>query len=126
MKSPFIILALTAAVGLSMVTSSLAQDKPAAPTTARPAALDFTMKDIDGKDVDLAKTYSGKVLLMLNVASYCGNTPQYTALEALYKKYSDKGLVLIGFPANNFGSQEPGTNADIKQFCTAEDSKYHI
>jgi glutathione peroxidase len=92
---------------------------------AKPDALNFTVKDIDGKDVDLS-SYSGKVILMLNVSSRCGNTPQYTALESLYEKYKDKGFVIIGFPANNFGGQEPGTNAQIKEFCTADDSKYHI
>lgn len=115
----------SAVVGITFATSTRAQEKPPA-TAPAPAALNFTMKDIDGKDVNLATAYSGKVLLMLNVASYCGNTPQYTALEALYKKYKEKGLVIVGFPANNFNSQEPGTNAEIKEFCTAENSKYHI
>lgn len=80
---------------------------------------DFTVKDIDGKDVSLSK-YKGKVLLFVNVASLCGNTPQYKDIEALYKKYKDKGLVVLGFPANNFMGQEPGSNAEIKEFCTRE------
>lgn len=80
---------------------------------------DFTMKDIDGRDVPLSN-YKGKVLLMVNVASYCGNTPQYKDLEALYKKYKSRGLVVLGFPANNFGAQEPGSNAEIKDFCSKE------
>src|SRR4029078_10614439 len=84
--------------------------------TEGPAALDFKVKDIDGKDVDLV-SYKGKVLLILNVASKCGNTPQYTQLEAISKKYKEKGMVVMGFPANNFGGQEPGTEADIKAFC---------
>ena len=84
--------------------------------TDRPAALDFKVKNIDGKDVDLV-SYKGKVLLILNVASKCGNTPQYEQLEAMSKKYKDKGLVVMGFHANNFGGQEPGTEAQIKEFC---------
>ena len=128
MKSLFSLLTLGITVA-GLTLAGAAQDKPPAPSVAAPAApeaLRFTMKDIDGKDIDLAATYSGKVILMLNVASYCGNTKQYTALEGLYKKYRDRGFVIIGFPANNFGGQEPGTNGEIKQFCTAEDSKYHI
>ena len=75
------------------------------------------LKTIDGKDAKLGD-YAGKVLLAVNVASKCGLTPQYTALEALYSKYKDKGLVVLGFPANNFGAQEPGTEAEISDFCT--------
>ena len=82
-----------------------------------PAALNFRMKSLDGKDVDLSK-YLGKVVLMVNVASRCGNTPQYKPLEALNKKYKDQGLAILGFPANNFGAQEPGTDKDIHEFCT--------
>lgn len=77
---------------------------------------EFTMKDIDGKDVKLAK-YKGKAIMVVNVASQCGNTPQYKALEALYEKYSKQGFVVLGFPANEFGGQEPGSNAEIKEFC---------
>ena len=83
---------------------------------------DIPLKDIDGKDVTL-KPYQGKVLLLVNVASKCGFTPQYTALEALYRKYQAQGLVVCGFPCNQFGSQEPGTDAEIKSFCT---SKYDV
>jgi len=78
----------------------------------------FALKSIDGKDVSLAE-FKGKVLLLVNVASECGNTPQYKDLEALYQKYKDRGLVVLGFPANNFGEQEPGTDAEIKKFCTS-------
>ena len=78
---------------------------------------EFTMNDIDGKPAPLA-AYSGKVMLVVNVASKCGYTPQYEGLQALYSKYKDKGLVVVGFPANNFGGQEPGTNEDIKTFCS--------
>ncbi len=87
------------------------------PTDApKPAALNFSVKTIDGKDVDLSQ-YLGKVILMVNVASKCGNTPQYAGLEDMYQKYADKGFVILGFPANNFGHQEPGTNAEIMEFC---------
>jgi glutathione peroxidase len=80
---------------------------------------DFTVKDIDGKNVSLS-AYKGKVLLIVNVASLCGNTPQYKDIEALYQKYKSKGLVVLGFPANNFMGQEPGSNKEIKEFCTRE------
>jgi glutathione peroxidase len=81
--------------------------------------LDYTMKDIDGKDVDLAK-YKGDVVMIVNVASKCGLTPQYKQLQELHSKYSGKGLKILGFPANNFMGQEPGTDEDIKQFCVKE------
>ena len=77
---------------------------------------DFKMKNIDGKGIPLAQ-YQGKVLLIVNVASKCGFTPQYEGLETLYEKYHDQGFEILGFPANNFGGQEPGTNDEIKQFC---------
>ena len=77
----------------------------------------YTMKDIDGKDVDLA-SYQGKVLMVVNVASKCGLTPQYSQLVEIHKKYKDRGFEVIGFPANNFMGQEPGTNEEIKTFCS--------
>ena len=77
----------------------------------------FTLNSIDGKPAPLAD-YKGKVVLIVNVASQCGYTPQYSALESIYEKYKDKGFVILGFPANNFGAQEPGTNEEIKTFCT--------
>jgi glutathione peroxidase len=83
---------------------------------------DFTLKSIDGKPTSLAE-YHGKVLLLVNVASKCGYTPQYSALESLYEKYKGQGLVIVGIPANNFASQEPGTNAEIKSFCSR---KYNV
>jgi len=82
-----------------------------------PPVLKFKMTSLDGKEVDLA-SYQGKVILFVNVASKCGYTPQYKGLEALYTKYEAKGFVILGFPANNFLSQEPGTNAEIQAFCS--------
>ena len=87
--------------------------------SAQKTIYDFTVKDIDGKDVPLSQ-YKGKVLLIVNVASMCGNTPQYKDIETLYKKYKSKGLVVLGFPANNFMGQEPGSNKEIKDFCNKE------
>jgi glutathione peroxidase len=85
-------------------------------------AYEFTMNAIDGTPVPLT-AFKGKVTLFVNVASQCGFTPQYSALEAVYEKYKEQGFIVAGFPANNFGSQEPGTNAEIKQFC---DRKYSV
>ncbi|MFN3729187.1 MAG: glutathione peroxidase [Fimbriimonadaceae bacterium] len=86
------------------------------------ALYDFTMKNIDGKEKPLAE-YKGKVVMVVNVASKCGLTPQYKELEALYKEKKDAGFVILGFPANEFGNQEPGTNAEIKEFC---EEKYGV
>lgn len=83
---------------------------------------DFTMNSIDGKATPLS-AYKGKIVLLVNVASRCGYTPQYTALESIYEKYKDRGFVIVGIPANNFGGQEPGTNEEIKTFCSA---KYNV
>jgi len=80
-------------------------------------AHDFSHRDIDGHDVSL-RSYAGKVLLVVNVASRCGLTPQYTGLEELYRTYKDRGLVVLGFPCNQFAGQEPGTEEEIKQFCS--------
>ena len=77
---------------------------------------EFTPKGMDGKDVALSK-YDGQVLLIVNVASQCGYTPQYPGLEKLYEKYKDKGFAVLGFPCNQFGGQEPGTETEIKTFC---------
>ena len=78
---------------------------------------DFTVRDIDGREIKL-ETYAGKVLLVVNVASKCGFTHQYEGLERIYNRYKDDGLVVLGFPANNFANQEPGSEAEIRQFCT--------
>jgi glutathione peroxidase len=83
---------------------------------------EFNLNSIDGKPAPLS-AYKGKTVLVVNVASKCGYTPQYKGLEALYEKYKDQGFVIAGFPANNFGSQEPGTNEEIKTFCS---SKYNV
>jgi len=109
MKITFILLA---AVAMIQTTSLLAAD----------SIYDLPLKNIDGQDTSL-KPYQGKLLLIVNVASKCGNTPQYKALEALYEKYKDQGLVICGFPCNQFHAQEPGTSAEIKTFCT---SKYNV
>ena len=79
---------------------------------------EFTLNSIDGKATPLS-AYKGKAVLLVNVASKCGYTPQYKGLEALYEKYKDRGLVVLGFPANNFGAQEPGTNEEIKNLSAA-------
>lgn len=79
---------------------------------------DFELNNIEGENIPLKK-YEGNVLLIVNTASECGFTPQYEGLQALYEEYKDQGLVLLGFPANNFGGQEPGTDKEIKQFCEA-------
>ncbi len=76
----------------------------------------FTLNDIDGKPVALSQ-FKGKVLMLVNTASFCGNTPQYADLETIYEKYRSKGFEILAFPANNFGQQEPGTNEEIKNFC---------
>jgi glutathione peroxidase len=108
MRKFSLILALMLAVGV-------------AGATAR-SIYDFTMKSIDGQPVKL-KSYHGKVVLLVNVASKCGFTPQYAGLEAVYEKYKDRGLVIVGVPANNFAQQEPGTNEEIKKFCS---NKYNV
>ena len=121
---------LAAAVAAAFSLSALARPGDVKDTVKEPtkmaaksgSALDYTVKTIDGQERNLAD-YKGKVVLMVNVASKCGLTPQYKALEAVHQKYKDRGLVVIGFPANNFGGQEPGTNEEIKQFCT---SKYDV
>ena len=82
-------------------------------------AFDITVKDIKGKDVSL-DAYRGKVVLIVNVASRCGFTKQYTGLEALYAKYQEQGFVVLGFPCNQFGGQEPGTEEEIQQFCSVK------
>lgn len=107
---------MTAALVLTGLCRADAKDKKV------PEALKFTVKSIDGKAVKLSK-YQGKVILIVNVASRCGFTPQYKELQKLHKTYGDKGLAILGFPCNQFGRQEPGTEAQIKKFC---ESKYGV
>ncbi len=102
-------LSLSLTMGLAMSKLNAA-DEPE-------CALDFTVNSIDGQAVDL-EDYEGQVVLVVNVASKCGLTPQYDGLQAMYEQYKDKGFVVLAFPCNQFGSQEPGSAADIKQFCS--------
>lgn len=95
---------------------------PAATALLATTIYDFTPNTIKGQPQPLT-AYKGKVVLLVNVASRCGYTPQYTALESVYEKYREHGLVILGFPANNFGGQEPGTNEEIQTFCS---SKYNV
>lgn len=103
---------------LSLVLSVLLSG----PAFAAPSLTSVPFKDMDAREHTLAD-YAGKVILVVNVASKCGNTPQYKPLESLYQNYRSQGFVVLGFPCNDFKGQEPGTNAEIKQFCT---SKYAV
>ena len=118
---------LTWLVILLVAMTALAGPYPDSPPkekakTMTPNYLQETFKTIDGHDTTLA-AFAGKAVLIVNVASKCGSTPQYKGLEELYQKYKSSGLVVVGFPANNFGKQEPGTNAEIKTFC---ETKYAV
>ena len=114
-----------AAVALMMATGCNNQNNKTTQVAAEPEPVveqtsgiyDITVKDMDGSDVSLAN-YKGKVLLIVNVASKCGLTPQYEGLEALYQKYKDQGLEILAFPCNQFLGQEPGTNEEIQSFCS--------
>lgn len=116
-----ILLALPLLPALGLL-ASLAAPASGADEKKPSSVLDFKVKDIDGAEVALSK-YQGKVLLIVNTASQCGLTPQYKGLEALYEKYKGEGLEVLAFPANEFGSQEPGTDEQIKEFCT---TKYNV
>jgi glutathione peroxidase len=114
-------------VAVFLITIAGCSEQEAATTQvsqsgAQRTIYDFSVKDIDGKEVSLS-AYRGDVVLIVNVASRCGFTPQYGGLQSLYKTYKDKGLVVLGFPANNFMGQEPGSDQEIKAFCT---TKYHV
>jgi len=109
---------LIVGVGGAFAFGFIGNSSPIAPVNES-SVLDFTMTNIDGKDVKLGK-FKGKVLLVVNTASKCGYTPQYEGLESVYKKYNAQGLEILGFPANNFGGQEPGSNEEIKEFCTTK------
>ena len=91
------------------------------PAKIKDTVLQFKVKDIDGKEVDLGQYY-GKVVLIVNTASLCGYTPQYSKLNELYEKYGSQGFVVLGFPCDDFGHQEPGTDKEIKKFCTEKHS----
>ena len=104
---------LTGLVFVTTATVATAEEKSA-------KVLEHTMKTADGKEVNLAEKYKGKVLLVVNVASKCGATPQYAQLEGLHDTYHEKGLAVVGFPCNQFRGQEPGTDEDILKFCKTE------
>ncbi len=105
------------ALGVSLQANPApAQEKGPLMASKTTNLYDFTIPDIDGKPVNLGQ-YRGKVLLLVNTASLCGNTPQYSDLQSLYEQYHDKGFEILAFPANNFGQQEPGSNEEIKSFC---------
>jgi glutathione peroxidase len=110
-----IVCALLAAVLAACAPAARAEEKKEGEKKV-PAVLNFKMKGLDGKEIDLSK-YQGKVVLIVNVASECGYTPQYEGLEKLYETYGKDGLVVVGVPANEFGKQEPGTDAEIARFC---------
>jgi glutathione peroxidase len=112
------VVGLAALVSLSALAVVSAADSGKKPGSV----LDFHVQDIDGKPVDLAN-FQGKVLLVVNTASQCGLTPQYKELESIYEKYKGQGFEILAFPANEFGAQEPGSNEEIKQFCS---SKYKV
>src|SRR5438105_3494575 len=120
MKATLLVLSCLAVGLILTLRLAWAADAPASQPAASP--LDYKVKDIDGNDYDLSQ-FKGKVVMFVNVASKCGFTPQYTGLEKLYESKKDQGFVIVGFPANNFKGQEPGTNAEIKQFCTG---KYNV
>ena len=116
-----LVLAAVAVAGAAYKFGFILNPSPSTPPTEK-SALEFTLRDIDGKDVKL-DAYKGKVVMIVNVASHCGYTPQYEGLQALYANNKDRGFVILGFPANNFMGQEPGSEAEIKEFCS---SKYHV
>lgn len=116
-----LVLIVGAGVGAAYKFGFILNPSPADPPPES-SIYEFTMRNIDGENVKL-DAYKGKVILIVNVASKCGYTPQYEGLEALYQKHKDSGLVILGFPANNFLSQEPGTEAEIKEFCS---TKYKV
>ncbi len=113
---------IIASISLALAFATGADTAKKEPPMIEKSVLEFTLMNIDGKDVKL-DTYRGKVLLITNVASKCGYTPQYEGLQAIYSKYQSQGLVVLGFPANNFLGQEPGTNEEIKTFCQL---KYNV
>lgn len=116
-----LVMAVIGVAGAAYKYGFILNPSPSAPPMEK-SVFEFTMKDIDGRDVRL-DAYKGKVVMIVNVASKCGFTPQYEGLQALYDRNRDHGFVILGFPANNFLSQEPGTEAEIKEFCS---TKYRV
>ena len=119
---------LSSLFGLAFAASAVACEKaqassdPPSSTAARMNVYSLPIKTLEGKDTNLAE-YAGKVTLLVNVASFCGKTPQYQGLEALHEKYRARGFSVLGFPSNDFGQQEPGSPEEIREFCT---TKYHV
>lgn len=113
-----VVLAAVAIAGVAYKYGMILNPSPAAAPPEK-SVHEFTMKNIDGVDTKLSD-FKGKVAMIVNTASKCGYTPQYEGLQAMYDKYKDKGFVVLGFPANNFMGQEPGTEAEIKEFCTTK------
>lgn len=124
MKAKLISALAVALVCAAIFAISLSSHASGAPDSGEKmtSIYDFSLKDIDRKEVNLGQ-YRGKVVMMVNVASRCGYTPQYEGLQKVYLKYKDRGFVILGFPANNFMSQEPGTDEEIKTFCS---TKYSV
>ena len=116
-----VLVTVSATVALAYWYGMVLNPTPVDPVDAA-SIYDFTMKDIDGNDVKLDK-YRGSVVMIVNTASRCGYTPQYEGLQKIYEKYKDQGFVVLGFPANNFMGQEPGSEKEIKDFCTL---KYNV
>ena len=113
-------------IALSVMALGISALAAAVVGAAEKGDLGFKVQTIKGKEVDLAKQYQGKVVLVVNVASACGLTPQYEQLENLHEKYSEKGLAVLGFPCNQFGKQEPGTEEEIAEFCKSYDVKFDL
>ena len=113
-----LLIGFTGCVVLTFIAGACKQGYSAETAGAEDTApvYSFTLNDVDGSPLSLS-TFHGKVLLLVNTASFCGNTPQYAGLQTLYERYRHQGLEILAFPANNFGQQEPGTNEDIKSFC---------
>ncbi|MFO0827807.1 MAG: glutathione peroxidase [Phycisphaerales bacterium] len=122
MKRLVAIVASAALMATGLAASRPVEDQKAADKWKTTSFYSFKTKTLEGQDADL-NAYEGKVCLVVNVASQCGNTPQYEGLEKLYLELKDKGFVVLGFPSNDFGGQEPGTPEEIRKFCT---SKYKV
>lgn len=103
-------------IALALAVAAAGAGSPALAADSCPALLNYKFNTLQGKPADLCQ-YRGKAVLVVNTASYCGYTKQYEGLQAIYDKYKDRGLVVVGFPANNFGKQEPGSNAEVADFC---------